>query len=82
MTWGRHCVVEHRKCDPQGTNTLRHTAKKSSGEETRHGGLSKKFNELEQEVKKETDVTTQFWGSVVQDEQLEKLATRLKEVEG
>ena len=33
-------------------------------------------------MKKVTDATTQLWGSIFQDEQLEKLTKQLWEVEG
>ena len=40
------------------------------------------IKELEQEAKKITEAKMQFWGSVVQDEQLEKLTEQLQEAEG
>ena len=44
--------------------------------------LATQLEEMEQEAKKETDVTTQFWGSVVQDEKLEKVTTQLQDAKG
>ena len=40
------------------------------------------FEEMEQDAKKITEATTQFWGNVVKDEQLEKLTKQLQEAEG
>ena len=39
------------------------------------------FEEIKQEAKKIMEATTQFWGSVVQDEQLEQLTKQLQEAE-
>ena len=44
--------------------------------------LVTQLEEMEQEAKKVTEETTQFWGSVVQDEQLEQLNTQMQEEEG
>ena len=40
------------------------------------------LEEMKQEVKKVIDATMQFWGSVVQNEQLAQLTNELQEVEG
>ena len=39
--------------------------------------LETQLKELEQEAKKVVDATTQFWGNIVQDEQLVQLTTQL-----
>ena len=44
--------------------------------------LATQLDEMEQEAKKVMDVTTLFWGSIVQDEQLAQLTTQLQEEEG
>ena len=44
--------------------------------------LATQLNEMEKEVKKVTDVTSQFQGSIVDDEQLAQLTTQLQEEEG
>ena len=35
--------------------------------------IAAQFDDMEQDAKKVTEATTQFWGSVVQDEQIDKL---------
>ena len=40
--------------------------------------MKAQFEEMEQDTTKITEVTTQFWGSIVQDKQLEKLTKHLQ----
>ena len=44
--------------------------------------LATQLEEMDNKAKHVTDTTTHFWGSVVQDEQLEQLNTQLREGEG
>ena len=44
--------------------------------------LAKQLEEMDQEAKKVTETTTQFWGSIVQDEKLEQLTTQSQKAKG
>ena len=44
--------------------------------------VGKHLEEMEKEAKKFTDATTQFWGSVIEDEKLVKLTKQLQDEEG
>ena len=44
--------------------------------------ITTKFESMEQEAKTIMDVTTHFWQSVVQDEQLDQLTAQVQEAEG
>ena len=45
-----------------------------------HEEIATQFDEMEQDAKNIMEATTQFWGSVIHDEQLEKLTIHLQEV--
>ena len=44
--------------------------------------IATQFEEMEQDAKKITESMTQFWGSIIQDELLEKLTKNLSQAEG
>ena len=44
--------------------------------------ISTQFGILEQEAKTIMEMTTQFWQSIVQDEQLDQLTEQVQEAEG
>ena len=43
--------------------------------------IAAQFDDMEKDAKKVMEETTQFWGSVIQDEQLDQLTKQLQEAE-
>ena len=76
ITTFKHDIEDLHKLVNPGTPLEKAANCKSAIED-----FATQLEELEKEAKFVTDATTQFWGSVVQDEKLEQINTQLEEAE-
>ena len=78
-------VTEQLKRDKDNLHALMDPGtplEEAAERETTMEDFATQLEEMEQEAKRVTDATTQFWGSVVKDAQLEQLNMQLQEAGG
>ena len=82
MAWGCHFLVTMGQRQFGGLGEPDHTTRGNSRVEEHYRIFDNTARRDGARGKKVTDPTTQFWESVVQDEQLVQLTTHLQEAEG